>query len=589
VAHLCFLRVHTTGAKAEAAVVFRHVFNLHFRVGTCTAIVEAIDIRLVVVHQEVSALLHARVRAAQRALLHRHLYARAVGSDHPRCLALAHAVVARPVTAAVVRARPGGNIVRRLRAVLSAPSPGAFATTQSFVTVSVATAEPVPAAVIGLTKISHPPNLAVTPCSGALSPAATLLSVVGGNPTNIHLAQRSFVPNIAQASEVRGTARTVSPARAVRPAVVVHAQPSLVTKVAHTRLLSATAHPMDTAVSERATVAVLALHSPEADVARASLQRCVAVAVFATHVRAVVLVAFLPSPTQLALACLELAGAHPVLPTSFRWAISHLAAASLVPKIAVTPIPSGFALALAVGTAPIAHGAVSSSPTLGALAAWGRPVSSYHIASSVATAHVRAHVDVACFAAPSLFALAFLVFTVAPTAPRAVVRAVVVRARSIAPSQLADASLEVRVATSMSTAAVRRASVAFAARPGEADLTVAAKSGGTGISSGIDALSPFVVLVTLVGTERNGTVAASPAVVAFAHALDALPVVAGGNAHAFAAGASAEAVVALASVGSVVLVANTVTTAIVSRLIRQSDATEATLRVAVSAGPAVLA
>jgi len=267
VAHFSFLRVHTTGAKAEAAVVLRHAFHLRFGVGTCTAIVEAFDIRLVVVHQEVSALLHARVRAAQRAFLHRNLHARAIGSDHPWCLALANAVVARSVTAAVVRARPGGNIVRRLRAVLSAPSPGAFTTTQRFVTVSVATAEPVSAAVIGLTKISHPPNLAVAPCSGALSPAATLLSVVGGNPTNIHLAQRSLVPNIAQAREVCGTARTVSPARTVRPAVVIHAQSSLVTKVAHTRLLSATAYPMDTAVSERATVAVLALDSAEADVA----------------------------------------------------------------------------------------------------------------------------------------------------------------------------------------------------------------------------------------------------------------------------------------------------------------------------------
>lgn len=278
-----------------------------------------------------------------------------------------------------------------------------------------------------------------------------------------------------------------------------------------------------------------------------------------------------------------------MLPTSFRWAIRHLAAASFVTKIAVTPIPSGFALALAMRAASIAHGAISSSPTLGALATWSRSVSSYHIASSVATAHVRAHVDVAGFAAPSLFALAFLVFTVTPTAPRAIVRAVVVCARGIAPTQLADARLEVRVATSMPTAAVRRASVAFAACPGKSDLAVATKSSGTGISTSVDTNSPPVVLVTLVGTERNGTVAASIAIVAFTYALNALTVVAGGNAHALAAGASTETVVALASVGPVVLVADTMTTAIVSRLTRQSDATETTLSVAISTGPAVLA
>jgi hypothetical protein len=93
----------------------------------------------------------------------------------------------------------------------------------------------------------------------------------------------------------------------------------------------------------------------------------------------------------------------------------------------------------------------------------------------------------------------------------------------------------------------------------------------------------------LVGTERNGTVAASIAIVAFTYALNALTVVAGGNAHALAAGASTETVVALASVGPVVLVADTMTTAIVSRLTRQSDATETTLSVAISTGPAVLA
>jgi hypothetical protein len=67
---------------------------------------------VIIVHQVVSALLHARVRAAQRALLHRHLYARTVRSDHPRCLALAYAVGASPVATAVVRARPGGSVVR---------------------------------------------------------------------------------------------------------------------------------------------------------------------------------------------------------------------------------------------------------------------------------------------------------------------------------------------------------------------------------------------------------------------------------------------------------------------------------------------
>jgi len=222
-------------------------------------------------------------------------------------LALADTVATSSVTAAIVRARPRGSVIRRLRAVLSTPSPSAFATTQSLVTISVAAAEPIPAAVIGFTKISRPPNLAVAPSSGALSPTATLLSVVGGNPTNIHLAQRSFVPNIAQASEICGTASTVSPACTVWPAVVDRAKSSLVTKVAHTRLLSATAHTMDTAVSERSTIAVLAFNSPEANVARASLQSRVTVTVFATHVRAVFLVAFLPCPAQLAFACFELA------------------------------------------------------------------------------------------------------------------------------------------------------------------------------------------------------------------------------------------------------------------------------------------
>lgn len=413
------------------------------------------------------------------------------------------------------------------------------------------------------------------------------MSVVGGNPTNIHLAQRSFVPNVAQAGEVGGTARTVSPACAVRSAVVVHAQSSLVTKVAHASLLSATAHSVNAAVSKRSAVAVLAFHSPEADVARAPLQSRVAVAVFATHIRAVFLVAFLPCPTQLALACFELAGAHPVLPASFRWAIRHLAAASLVSEVTVAPILSGFPIAHTIGAASIAHGAVSSSPTLCALASWDRPVSSNHVANSVATAHVGAHVDVASLASPALLALAFLVFPVAHAASRTVVRTVVVRARSIAPSQLANASFQMRVTTPMSTAAMRRAGVAFAACSGETDLAVAAKSGGTGVSGGIDTLSPAIGLVTLVGTERDGAVASSPAVIALAHAFDALAMVAGGYTHAFAAGTTAEAVVTVASVGSVVLVANTVTTAVVRRLTWQSDATEATLGVTVSARPAV--
>jgi len=76
----------------------------------------------------------------------------------------------------------------------------------------------------------------------------------------------------------------------------------------------------------------------------------------------------------------------------------------------------------------------------------------------------------------------------------------------------------------MTTAAMRRAGVAFAACSGETDLAVAAKSGGTGVSGGIDTLSPAIGLVTLVGTERDGAVASSPAVIALAHAFDALAV-----------------------------------------------------------------
>jgi len=255
-----------------------------------------------------------------------------------------------------------------------------------------------------------------------------------------------------------------------------------------------------------------------------------------------------------------------VLPTSFRWAICHLTTASLVSKIAVTPILSAFAIALTVGTASIAHGAISSSPTLFALASWNCPVSSYHIAYSVATAHVRAHVDVASLATPALLALAFLVLPITDTASGAVVRAVVERARSIAPSQLTDASFEVRVAASVSTATVRWAGEAFAACSGETDLTVAAKSSSTGISCGVDTFPPAVRLVTLVGTERNRAVASSPAFIALAHSFNALAVVTCRNANAFAAGTTAKAVVAVASVGSVVLVADTVATAVVSRL-----------------------